>query len=350
MKVGIITDELNDGSGIGRYVLELIQGLEKQKLSVEKISGKRAKGGYGDVINHVITLPYLSLIEKDSLDLLHAATPITALSFPIVTGVAKVITYHDLTSLLCKECGSAYHVKATARFYLKIGKFCDKIIAVSSQTKEELVKYFNFPENKITVINLGVDEKFKSFSKIRRGRFIVGYLGDLNIRKRIDYLVNAFKYLKDSHPKLNVFLFIYGKGADLQRLGSIVGNLKLNNCVQFRGYVPENNLVEIYNSFDVFVMPSEWEGFCLPILEAQKCGVPVVIREDAHISEEVNRFCLKAKSEEDMADKIFQLFMNDGFREEIINKGLKYSKQFSWNKTVRETIKVYEEVLQGDNK
>jgi len=62
-----------------------------------------------------------------------------------------------------------------------------------------------------------------------------------------------------------------------------VRQLKLERAVEFRGFVPEEKLVKAYNSLDVFVMTSEWEGFGLPILEAQKCGVPVVIRDDARI-------------------------------------------------------------------
>lgn len=346
MRVGIVTDELNVGSGIGRYVHELVNGLEEKGISVERISVKKPKLWCGDMVNHVIKLPYLILRKKDKFDLIHATTPITGLSFPFVKERAKVITYHDLVSLLCAVSGTGFHVKATARLFLKVGKFCDRIIAVSSQTKEELVIYLGFPEEKITVINQGVDERFKPLNKENdKGDYVIGYLGDLNVRKRIDYLIRAFKHLKTMYPELKVKLYIYGRGNDFQRLMSIVDSLELGDCVEFKGFVPDEKLVEVYNSFDVFVLPSEWEGFGIPILEAQRCGVPVIIRQNAHIPREVTKYCVKAKSEEDMARKIYELLTNSSLRDDIIKKGLEYSKQFTWEKTVSETIKVYEEIL-----
>lgn len=346
MKISIIRDDLDKETGIGKYVHELTSRLNKRGISVDTIVARKLRVPYGDVLNHIITLSYLVLRKKSEYDILHAITPINGLIFPFVRRKAKVITYHDLTSLLCKESGSRFHVKATARLFLKIGKFCDRIIAVSSQTKDELITYLGFPEEKISVVNLGVDERFKPLNRKKdKDDYIIGYLGDLNKRKRIDYLIRAFKHLKTMYPKLKVKLFIYGKGNDFQKLKGIVGSLKLDDCVEFKGFVPEEKLVEVYNSFDVFVMASEWEGFGLPILEAQRCGVPVVIREDALIPSEVSKCCVKAKSEKDTAEKIYALLTNSALKENIVKKGLGYSKQFTWERTLSETLQVYKEVI-----
>jgi len=345
MKICIITSTLSieKGTGIVRYTNELLKGLSNKRISVKLIQPKIS---ISDPINHTFILPFCVIMGRGEYELLHAIAPIDAQCFPFIRKKAKVITYHDLTSLLCKESGSRFYVKATARLFLKVGKFCDRIIAVSSQTKEELVTYLGFPEEKISVVNLGVDERFKPLNRKKdKEDYIIGYLGDLNRRKRIDYLTRAFKHLKTIYPEPKAKLHIYGRGSDFQRLKSIVDSLKLSDCVEFKGFVPDENLVEVYNSFDVFVLPSEWEGFGIPILEAQKCGVPVIIREDAHIPPEVTRCCVKAKSEGDMADKIYEILTNSSLRDDIIKKGLEYSRQFTWEKTVSETIKVYEEIL-----
>lgn len=345
MKICIITSTLSveKGTGIVRYANELLKGLSNKRISVRLIQPKIS---ISDPINHTFILPFCVLTGRGEYELLHAIAPIDALCFPFIRNKAKVITYHDLTSLLCKESGSRFYVKATARLFLKVGKFCDRIIAVSSQTKEELVTYLGFPEEKISVINLGVDERFGPLNEEKsKEEYVIGYLGDLNRRKRIDYLIRAFENLKTMYPELKVKLYIYGRGNDFQRLMSIVDSLKLGDCVEFKGFVPDEKLVEVYNSFDVFVLPSEWEGFGIPILEAQRCGVPVIIRQNAHIPREVTKYCVKAKSEEDMARKIYELLTNSSLRDDIIKKGLEYSKQFTWEKTVSETIKVYEEIL-----
>ncbi len=104
-------------------------------------------------------------------------------------------------------------------------------------------------------------------------------------------------------------------------------------------------MVRAYNSFDVFVLPSEWEGFGLPILEAQRCGVPVIVREDAHIPAEVSKCCLKASSEEDMADKIYELLTDADLRQSMTEQGLEYTQQFAWERTAHETLKVYEQAV-----
>jgi glycosyltransferase involved in cell wall biosynthesis len=128
-------------------------------------------------------------------------------------------------------------------------------------------------------------------------------------------------------------------------LVQLAKDLDIDGDVEFRGFVGGESLRTAYNSFDVFVLPSEWEGFGFPILEAQRCGVPVIIREHAHIPQEVSKYCLKASSEEDMADKISEVLANAALREAVIEQGLEYSKQFTWERTVQETLKVYEEAL-----
>ncbi len=348
MKVAIISDDIDISSGIGRYNHELIKGLYERGITADLITVRKHKIPFSDLLNHIIRLPYMVLKKKGEYDVIHATTPVTGLVFAIMRDKKKIVTYHDLTSLLCKETGSRLHVRAGARFFLKIGKFCDGVIAVSSQTKDELIKYLGFSEKKISVVNLGIDDKFKPLEKRKQDGavYYIGYLGDLNRRKCVSYLIKAFAQFRKKYPIPEAKLAIYGKGDESYRLKKTVPELKLEGCVEFKSLAPEEQLVEIYNSFDVFVLPSEWEGFGLPILEAQRCGVPVIIREDAHIPLETARFCLKAQSQDDMAYKFFQLLTDDDLREKTIKAGLEYSKQYTWEGTVEETLKLYEEVLQ----
>jgi glycosyltransferase involved in cell wall biosynthesis len=92
-------------------------------------------------------------------------------------------------------------------------------------------------------------------------------------------------------------------------------------------------------------MPSDWEGFGLPILEAQRCGVPVIIRNEARIPEEVSRCCVKAISLEDMAEQMARLLLDAEFSQKIASNALAYSSQFTWERTVTETIAVYDSIL-----
>lgn len=230
-------------------------------------------------------------------------------------------------------------------FTKKIASKCDRIIADSTQTKNELIQYLKIPEEKITVINLGVDERFQPLKKEETNCYYIGYLGSLMKRKRVDRLIRAFYHLNRNHPDLKTRLVICGsKRHEYSKLLELVNQLGLTKIVVFKGFVSDDQLVQSYNSFDVFVLPSDWEGFGIPILEAQRSGVPVVIMKNSHIPEETSRYCMKAESEEDMAEKIFQLITNKDLRAEIIKNGFEYSKGFTWDKTVDQTLKVYEDV------
>ena len=348
MKIALVTDELaiEKGTGIARYSSELLKGLEKKGIEVEVISTDTPKLPYGMAINHSLLLPHEVLRKADNFDLIHATAPITAFSFAFIK-TPKIVTFHDLVSILCKSSGVRAHAKFSIPFLFRMAaRHSDKIIAVSMQTKEELVNYLKVPEEKIIVINLGIGEEFVPNEKKECDYYVIGYIGALAPRKRIDYAIKAFHYLRKEHPALKVKFHIYGKKEqEYSKLAERVKRLNLTGDVEFRGFAPEEKLVETYNSFNVFVMPSEWEGFCIPILEAQRCGVPVVIRGDAHIPEETSRYCIKAKTEEDMAEKIYEILINKSLKEEIVKKGLEYGKQFTWERTVEESIKIYEDVL-----
>jgi glycosyltransferase involved in cell wall biosynthesis len=194
---------------------------------------------------------------------------------------------------------------------------------------------------------LGVGPEFRPLRRANGAVFSIGYVGALAPRKRLDYLINAFHRLKETHSDIKVKLLIYGnKALAYPHLMKQVETLHLERDVEFKGFVSQEKLVEAYNSLDVFVLPSEWEGFGLPILEAQKCEVPVVTRAGTHIPREVAKCTLKTKSEADMADTIYDLLTNPTLREQVVKGGVRHGSQFTWENTVSETIRVYEQAVE----
>ena len=347
MRVALVADtfSVEKGTGIARYSQEMLSGLRSKGLFVEPIAPEPPAVPLGLAINHALRMPCLVRSKAGDFDVIHATSPITALAFPVVQR-PKVVTYLDLVSLLCDETSSAVHTRLFAPLFLRIGKFADRIIAISSQTKQELIRHLGLPAEKITVVNLGIGDGFRPQSCTNRASHVIGYVGALSRRKALPYLMRAVRVLKASHPELPAKLVICGeKKLEYDTLVALATELDLNQIIEFRGSLTDEELVDAYSSFDVFVLPSEWEGFGLPILEAQRCGVPVIIREDAHIPQEVSTCCLKAGSEEDMADKICELLTDAKYRRAIIEEGLEYSQQFTWERTVRETVEVYEQIL-----
>lgn len=347
MRVALIVDEFSveKGTGIARYCGELYKGLKERGIDVEPIMVKQPDIPFGEAINHLFMLPYNVLKRVNEFDIVHATSPVTGLCFPFIRK-PKVMTYHDIITMIFKDSGNSFHAKLAAPLFFRAGKWSDRIITVSSQTKEEIVEHLGFPEEKISVVNNGLDDDFKPLEKKKKDHFIIGYVGAFTLRKRIDYLIRAFHHLKKEHPDINVKLVLCGKERlEYENLVKLVKELGLQEDVEFKGFIPQGKLVETYNLFDIFAITSEWEGFCMPILEAQRCGVPVVIRGDARIPDEVVRWCLKANSEENMAQVIYKRLDDPHFREDIIMKGIDHSKRFTWDKMIEKTISIYNNLL-----
>ncbi|MCJ7424126.1 glycosyltransferase family 4 protein [Candidatus Bathyarchaeota archaeon] len=354
MKVGLTTDDALCGdaaavqwktTGVGRYTQELYRGLTAEGVSVGLIYATAPSVPLGEAMKHVLAMPRAVLREASRFDLIHASSPITALAFAAIRK-PKVVTYHDLVPLLCTNASSAFHTRLFAPVFLRVGMLADRIIAISSQTKEEMVTHLGLPADKIAVVSYGISQMFRPMRELSRGQNVVGYVGTLDRRKAVDCLIRAISLFKDRYPGTPIKLVICGgKSQQYGALVKLASDLTVAQDLEFRGVVVGEELVKAYNSFDVFVHPSEWEGFGFPILEAQRCGVPVIIRDDAHIPPEVSKCCLKAGSEKDMADKVYELLTNAILRQSTIEEGLEYSQQFTWERTVRQTVEVYEQIL-----
>jgi glycosyltransferase involved in cell wall biosynthesis len=216
----------------------------------------------------------------------------------------------------------------------------DHLICVSTQTREEIIK-LGYSKNKISVVNLGLDKRFlidkHSIKKVNREKFSVGYLGSFAENKNVDFIFDTAKILKNT-----VNFYLWGtKTQDYSRL------LKITQkpiTMKFMGFAPGEQLINIYDSFDVFTFPSLYEGFGLPILEAQSRGLPVIIYKYGKIPKEVRKYCFEAKSPEHMA-QIIENLKENGYNEKLQKKATEYARSFTWEKCARETLEVYKRVL-----
>ncbi|RPI83688.1 MAG: glycosyltransferase family 1 protein, partial [Nitrosopumilales archaeon] len=319
MKIGLIAEsfEAEKGTGIARYADELRKGLIERGISVKSLSVNDYSVPFQGVFNHSLLYPSRVLMEMKNVDIVHATSPGTAFVFPFLRK-PKVVTFHDMVSILCGGSGAAFYTKKiNPIIYKMIAAHSSKIIANSLQTKSELVENLKISSEKINVVNMGISNAFFPISRMElRECYFVGYLGSFLARKRIGYLIDSFNLLINAHPELRVKLMIYG-GTEKSEfaLSEQTKRLGLEGQVHIMGPAPDEQINDIYNSFDVFVLPSEWEGFGIPILEAQKCGVPVIIRGEAHIPGETSLHCVKSSSCSDMADKMYALLSDPVLRD-----------------------------------
>jgi len=321
-------------AGLGRVGLEIRKGLVKRGHSVRTVS----TNGSTLYSYFFYTLTEIPFRLPRGYDVYHAITPMEAMWLPKDGGV---VTFHDLFQITDPDklgSGLGYskwkNFIGTRYFKLacKVAKKCKGIVAVSERTKEDLVEYLGVDENKIRVIRSGIRDDLIPMKK-RDKVFRVGYLGQLDRRKRVNLLIEAFK--KSDLDEL----VIGGIGVDYDRLRAQAGG---DDRIKFRGPIPDNNLGDFYNSLTVFVFPTWLEGYGLPIVEAMACKKPVVVLQDARIPWEVKRRCI-------IVDELGYVLGNKAYLERLcrsvdIEDNYKWAKEHNWDRTVDEYIKVYKEV------
>ncbi|MEM3839289.1 MAG: glycosyltransferase [Candidatus Micrarchaeaceae archaeon] len=349
-KVALLGMDINfdrsTGAGVASYMYELANILKRlgpeSGFDVEVRPYRRGSSELADFIGLVLSNATKSYREYDIVHNLDVK-PI----LPLNRGRAEfVATAHDYQPLLAPELDSDMQgsLKSKAklvlwiRYSLKLTLYADYIIARSTMTKDDAVR-LGFDRDRIFVVGGAVDKRYRAPlpAKKNRNRFVVGYIGAFRARKNVAFAVRAFNELSDK----GIFFDLWGKPAYEY---DAIRQAATNPNISFKGFAPEGKLVSIYDSFDAFVFPSLYEGLCLPILEAQARGLPVIICKEGRIPEETRRYCLVAKDEDEMAGIIMRL-KNEGYDPKLRKKAMAYARSFTWEKTAKETLEVYEKIL-----
>lgn len=235
-----------------------------------------------------------------------------------------------------------------------------KIIAISKSTKDDIIKEYNVEPEKIDVVYPGIKQKnMKSphgnkriplFDKYRISQNFILFVGTLQPRKNIVSLIEAFKKAVSIKGQVlsikDLDLVIIGKkGWMYEEILKRPGELAIEDRVKFLDFVPDEDLGFFYENAICYVLPSLYEGFGLPVLEAMSYGCPVITSNISSLPEAGGDAALYAdpKNPGDIADKIVSLINDNNLRKELIQKGYKQVNKFSWEKSARETLRVLEE-------
>ncbi len=302
-------------------------------------SGSVMSPPYYDVFMPVVNI----LRGKMKGDVFHAVTDGQAVIFPWIKG-KKVVTMHHVD----KTPPIGIKEKIFRIFYsfgTKMSlKYADLIICVSEQTRREVKEAYDVEDSRLCVVNHAVSDRFTVMPEVQK-RKVVGYLGALKNRKNLEFMIRAAAAYKKKYGEDGVVFSICGEGPENERLRSLASQLDVNDIVEFKGRVNDADLVSTYNSFTLFCLPSLQEGFSLPVIEAERCGVPVLTLENAMMPEEVVSVSTKCRDEEDMASKIHFLFENKEAYDEAVKAGLEHSLQFSTENTAKMTAEAYKKAL-----
>jgi glycosyltransferase involved in cell wall biosynthesis len=373
MKVGITTHGVDiQGTGIGNYTRSLIHSLLGIKgiydIEIYTIHYERSRDSLYRYTKEIMTTPLpipprkaltnLSKLpqqlKKEGIDLVHitAPNPSDNLSIPSLKGFKKVLTIHDLGLVLSPIRPNIYPLLGLW-FYSRIWgptlkliiNKIDMIIADSRNTKKDAIKYLKISGKKVRVIYLATAERFRVIEDTKKAYIGPPFiLHDNSIQPN---LISAYWKLKKRGIKHK--LFVFGGMDQYTRRGlvDLIKKLDLRRDVTLLGYVSDEALVRLYNLADLFIFPSgRYEGFGLPPLEAMACGCPVITGNVGTMPEVVGDAgsMVNPDNVDEWVTAMHEVLTNEGLRQDLIKIGLERTKMFSWEKTAKETYKVYEEV------
>ncbi|MDY6863365.1 MAG: glycosyltransferase family 1 protein [Thermodesulfobacteriota bacterium] len=353
--------------GIGRYVINLskaIAQIETEPSSCILIGNRKefAKISGLKCLSHVqCNISPFSLRQQWKVPklLYHLKAEVYHSPYylmPYFPGIPTVVTFYDLIPIIYPEYFSLLKrllFRIAIFIALKVAK--TKIV-ISKATKRDIIHFFNIKSDSIKVIPLGVEAKFtpqpfKSIVALKKkynlpDKYVL-YLGINKPHKNLRRLIEAYSKLKEISPLVIAGVWDH-RYPDAKLLSK---TLHINDRVIFLGFVPETELPSLYSGAEIFIYPTLYEGFGLPVLEAMACGTPVICSNNSSLPEIVNDAAIMFNplDKGDIVDKIAYLNTKSGLKEDLRGKGLLRAKKFSWERTAKETLKVYKELMKKDD-
>ncbi|MBI2953257.1 MAG: glycosyltransferase family 4 protein [Chloroflexi bacterium] len=353
MRIGIDTQStLGRKTGIGQYTAKLLGALRRvapeHKYLELSLGREVVMRTDRRLCWQQLALPRRS--RAAHADLLH----VTGFDAPRWKPCPVVFTVHDLIGALFPE-----NLPPIARIYWSrwlpfTVRFADAVLADSECTRRDIVRLVNFPPERITVVPAGVDEVFRPQAKAEIEAFrelrglpqdLILYVGTIEPRKGIDTLIDAFADVAMRHPH---HLLIAGKrGWYWEPILRRIADRGMEGRIHFLDYVPESDLPALYASAAVFVFPSRYEGFGLPVLEAMACGTPVICSNAASLPEVAGQAAILVPPDQSwaLAEAIEAVLTDKGLGDDLREKGLHRAAEFTWEKTAQATLEVYRKVI-----
>ena len=223
------------------------------------------------------------------------------------------------------------------------------LIAVSEPIKQEILEHYPIHESKITVIPNGVDtskyvRETKKIYEKKDNEFVIGFLGRMMVRKGSELLIPILKRVKEVKPNIKLLF----AGDDLNQKKNFLRSLKDNNLTDSvidLGYIADNMKNSFFSSIDLFLLPSNYEGMNLTLLEALSCETPILASPEAVTFEHDNTIITTKRNTHSFAKKIIELMENKEHLVSIANKSRQIAEKYTWENTAKQTLEVYDRVL-----
>lgn len=298
-------------------------------------------------ISLTATLPIR--IKRDGIDLLHSTfTP------PPIAACPEVLTMHCLSSFVHPEFYSpaiAWRLNTLMRLGMRRSEF---VLCVSQATADDVHERFAVPRERLVVAYNGVDARFtpvpvdEARRRVREELRIDGpyalFLGKLEPRKNVMRLLEAFAQFRQETKSETRLLLAGNRTGVTPAIGARMAELGIADAVIQPGYVPADLLTSLYSASRMFLLPSIWEGFGIPVVEAMACGAPVLTSNVTSLPEIAGdaAVIVDPHSTASMAEGLAKLDASESLRQTLVARGLERARLFTWENGARRTLETYE--------
>lgn len=365
MRIAFLADALDlQSAGVHVYTREIIKALANIETKHEYIIVRVNRSAEPTTFEE-LPIPYIKipgykayrlfwqlprLLAKRKVDVV--VEPAHFGPFNLPQHIKRVTFIHDLTPLLFPQY-HVYHSQLLQRLFLpSILRRAAHVITNSAHTRQDLIQFFPFTANKSTATLLGKDRIYRP---VEDAKVLETYgiqppywlcVGTIEPRKNIKVLLAAFDRLKAETNGPHQLVLLGKKGWKSEDIYQRIQDSPFREAIHLPGYVEREALPVIYSMAEVFIYPSFYEGFGLPVLEAMSCGVPVLTADVSSLPEVGGEGALyfDPHSVEELVDWLRKLSQSPALRQQQGRLGLKRAAQFSWKKTARETDAIFDQL------
>jgi glycosyltransferase involved in cell wall biosynthesis len=276
---------------------------------------------------------------------------------PISSPVPTVVTIHDMSLTLFPGFHPRRRVLLNRPFVNLAARRADAIITVSEAAKRDIVRLYELEEGRVHVVHEAAAPRFRvihdrcALRQVRdkyglADRFIL-YVGTIEPRKNLPLLIEAFARRRQAGDLPHQLVCVGPYGWLSHDIAGQIDRLGVGHAVRFTGYVPFEDLPAIYNLAEMFVFPSVYEGFGLPVIEAMACGTPVITGSVAALNEVAGDAAERVSALEPalLGEALVALARAPERREDLSRRGIERAASFSWQRAAKETLAVYRQVL-----
>lgn len=289
------------------------------------------------------------LLHRVQADVVHFTNGMV----PIVSRVPTVVTIHDMSLTLYPRCHPPRRVLLNRPLVGLAARRADAIITVSESAKHDIVRIYGLDPGRVHVVHEAAAPSFRPIcdvhhlEQVRRQyglpeRFIL-YVGTIEPRKNLPKLIEGFAQRRKRGDIQHQLVCVGPYGWLSRDIDALIHRLQIADAVRFTGYVPFDDLPALYNLAEMFVFPSIYEGFGLPVIEAMACGTPVLTGRVPAL-EEVSGGAVEqiaSLEPEAIGESLVRLAASRERREALRQRGLERARTFSWERAARETHNVY---------